>query len=564
MNARTRTASTADRVDVIVIGSGFGGAVTACRRAQAGEQVVVLERGRRFDRHDFPRTIGQFANAFWDERTGEGFLDYRAFKKVDVIAGAGVGGGSLHYFNVNVPAPEDIFERRGWPPNLGRAVLDPYYETARRMLGSAPLSVPVGEAELPARTTVFGQAAEKAGLKAEAVPIAVHTGEARNHPLSGQRQEPCNYCGNCLLGCDRGSKNTLDHNYLALAEHHGAEVLAGCTATGIAAIDDGDYEVKVVVRGENGETEERTMIGANVVVSAGSIGSTELLLRCRDEHGTLPRISPTLGSRFSINGEFLLAYAEGADDPVDPGIGPPITRMVRASGDGNEVSVQDLGLPDQLLWFLEGAAPPAMVRVRHVASLALDYLRRSLGRAGTTSRVGLRLEAIVSGSRSPNAIPFLGMGTDTGDGRLRLHRSRLVIDWHPRRNKALYRQIEALMTKVSTGAGGSFVTSPLWRWPFRKALTAHPLGGCPIGADETEGVVDDRGEVFGYPGLYVIDGSMIPAAVAVNPSLTIAALAERSAYLRTNGRELTAEAEGPSGEAPEPGSGPKHDIRRSA
>lgn len=541
MGTSSRASVPPRRSSVVVIGSGFGGAVTACRRAQAGDDVVVLERGRRLNRHDFPRTFGQFGRAFWDERTGDGFLDYRAFKKVDVIAGVGVGGGSLHYFNVNVPAPHEVFDRPGWPAALDRSTLDPYYELARCMLGSQPLvTPPPGETDLPPRTKVFDRAARTAGHDAEPVSLAVHLGERRSHPISGQLQEPCNYCGNCLLGCDRGAKNTLDHNYLALAEQHGAQIVPGCTATRLSPAEGGGYRVDYQMRLDDGEVEARWMIGDEVVVAAGSLGSTELLLRCRDQHRSLPDLGPALGSRFSVNGEFLLAYADGADTAVEPGVGPPITRMVRASRDGHELSVQDLGLPERLLWFLEGAAPPTAVRVRRIASLIVDYGRRSLGLGGRTSRIGLQLDAIVSGARSPHALPFLGMGTERGAGRLRLDRQRLRVDWRPSGNKEMYRELQSLMAELSRSAGAAFVTSPLWRWPARKVLTAHPLGGCPIGADPATGVVDDRGECFAYPGLFVIDGSMIPAALAVNPSLTIAALAERSAFVRAHGRELTA------------------------
>ncbi len=525
---------------VVVIGSGFGGAVSACRRAEDGEHVVVLERGRRYGPHDFPRTIGQFARAFWDDRTGDGFLEYRPFRRVDVITGVGVGGGSLHYFNVNVPAPADVFDRPGWPASLSRAVLDPYYDRARRMLGSAELAVPAGRPDLPARTRVFEAAARAAGHRPEPVTIAVHTGRARPHPISGRLQEPCNYCGNCLLGCDRGSKNTLDHNYLARAEQLGARVVPGATATAITPAGPGRYRVDVALRaGPGGPTRWRSILCREVVVSAGSLGSTELLLRCRDEHRTLPDLSPTLGHRFSINGELLLAYAADADQSVDPGLGPPITRMVQTSRGGHHVSVQDLGLPDQLLWFLDGMAPPTRVRLRRLAATAVDYGRSSLGVPGRRSRVGLHLEAIAGGARTPTAIPFLGMGTDYGHGQLSLRRGALRVGWQPRRDRALYREIEGLMADISRHAGGRFVPSPLRRWPLRKSLTAHPLGGCPIGTDATTGVVDDRGRVFGYPGLSVIDGSIIPGALAVNPSLTIAALAERAAFLRVEGRELT-------------------------
>jgi len=149
-------------------------------------------------------------------------------------------------------------------------------------------------------------------------------------------------------------------------------------------------------------------------------------------------------------------------------------------------------------------------------------------------------DALVAGGRTPRTMPYLGMGTDSADGVLTLREGEIDIAWRPHRNRSLYREIEKLMAEVSTGAGGRFATSFLWRWPMRKALTAHPLGGCAMGDDPRTSVVDHRGQVWGHPGLYVVDGSMMPAALAVNPSLTITALGERAAFWITHGREMTA------------------------
>jgi len=371
--------------DVVVVGSGFGGAVTALRRAEHGERVVVIERGRRYRGQDFPRTIGQFGRSFHNPATGDGFLEYRAFKKVDVIAGVGVGGGSLHYFNVNTPTPPEVFARDGWPTGVTRSVLDPYYAVVTEMLDSRPVTIPAAQVDLPPRTVAFGRAATAAGHVPEHLPIAVWTGEARTHPISGQLQEPCNYCGNCLLGCDRGAKNTLDHNYLALAEQHGALILEQATATGVTPLPGGGYEVALARSAGAPQPTIERIRARHVVLAAGALGSTELLLRCRDELGTLPKLSRLLGTRFSINGEFLLAYADGAEDQVDPSIGPPITRMVRASTPDHELSVQDLGLPDQLLWFLEGAIPPTYERLRRAGRVAMKWLARTL-RIGSSPR----------------------------------------------------------------------------------------------------------------------------------------------------------------------------------
>jgi cholesterol oxidase len=533
-----------DSYDAIVIGSGFGGAVTACRLAQAGQSVAVLERGRRWQGSDFPRAIGQVAGeAFWEEGRSHGFLEYLAFRNVDVVQGAGVGGGSLHYFNVNLRAAPSIFDSHRWPAAIDRDVLEPYYELALGMLESRELSPPPGRTQLPARTSAFTEAARRAGYDTELVPIAVYTGPAGSHPDTGSSRSPCTYCGNCLFGCDVGAKNTLDRNYLALAEgRYGAEILPLHVAESIVPAPGGGYEVRFRHLDEDpaGSPAPGRVRASRVVVAAGALGSTELLLRCRDRSRTLPALSAALGTGFSLNGEFLLARVYDAAQRSDPGIGPPITARATASTPDGLLTVEDLGLPDSLLWYLEGALPPRFGRSRRLAGLALAYLGRALGRGHAATGRALQLDALIGGGRTPHTIPYLGMGTDSSDGRVRLDGDDLEILWNLRRNRPLYREMERVMGAISEAAGGRYATSPLYRWPFRRVATAHPLGGCSMGDDPTTSVVDDRGEVWGYPGLHVIDGSVMPTALAVNPSLTIAALAERSAFWMVHGRELTA------------------------
>jgi cholesterol oxidase len=166
------------------------------------------------------------------------------------------------------------------------------------------------------------------------------------------------------------------------------------------------------------------------------------------------------------------------------------------------------------------------------------YLRQSLPGGAATSRVRLEVDAILAGGRTPHAIPYLGMGTDAANGRLRLRGGELDVEWSAAANRAVYPALETVMRDVSRAAGGRFANSFLWRWPLRKSLTAHPLGGCVMGDDPRTSVVDDRGRVWGHPGLYVVDGSVVPSALAVNPSLTIAALAERAAFWMVHEREI--------------------------
>ena len=530
-----------DAYDVVVIGSGFGGAVVACRLAQHGHSVAVLERGRRWQGDDFPRSVGEMAGAFWEDGRAHGFLEYLAFRKVDILQGAGVGGGSLHYFNVNVRAPAEVFAGPAWPSSVTAPVLDPYYDVAQAMLESRALQPPVGRDALPDRTLVFLEAARRAGYDADLVPVAVFTDEPRVHPLNGEHQAPCTYCGNCLFGCQIRAKNTLDLNYLALAERrHGAEVFPLHQVDTIRRLPDGRYEVdyRRLDPDPAAPAVAGRVVGTRVVLAAGSLGSTRLLLVCRDRAATLPTLSPAVGTRFSVNGEVLLAMAKDSDRPVNPGLGPPITARTTVTVGRHIVTVEDLGVPDSLLWFLEGARPPWGERLRRLVVLAWSYLRRSLGLGARPTRFSLTLNALVAGGLTPRVMPFLGMGTDSSDGHFELRGDQVEVQWSPWRNRGLLRAIERVMRDLSHGAGGRFVTSLLWRWPLRKVLTAHPLGGCPMGESATTSAVNDRGEVWGHPNLFVVDGSIIPTALAVNPSLTIAALAERAAFWMVHGREM--------------------------
>jgi cholesterol oxidase len=525
--------------DAVVIGSGFGGAITAFRLAQAGRSVAILEQGRRWAKSEFPRTVGQTADAFWEATAKSGFLEYRAFKHMDVLQGVGVGGGSLHYFNVGLRAPARVLDR--WPAPLGRAPLDPYYELVEGHLETRPLTAPAARV-LPPRTEAFLAAARTSGGDPRLVPINVYTGPDRTN-RSGVPQSACVYCGNCMLGCHVHAKNTLDITYIAEAERkHGAEVYPLHKVDGIRPSDRGGYQVDFrVLTADRAETVDKGAVHAKkVVVAAGTLGTNELLLRCRDELRTLPRLGAAVGTRFSGNGDLLFAGAWGTRAPVDPAAGPSITAVVDCSTAENAIHIQDLGFPDPLLWYIEGALPPGPWRLWRTLKLAARYVARSLGLGGGQSRITDEIGSFLRGGRTNHFLPYLGMGTDAGDGKLRLRDGALELVWSHRRSSRMFRQMEEALRRISRETGGEYMTSFLWRWPWRKLVTAHPLGGCVMGTDPATSVVNHAGEVWSYPDLYVTDGASIPSALSVNPSLTIGAVAERAASWMLHGRERSA------------------------
>lgn len=516
--------------DVVVIGSGFGGAINACRLAQAGRSVCLLERGKRWGKKDFPRTTGQVARSFWNHKDF-GLLDYRIFKRIDVLQASGVGGGSLVYFNVHKRAAEEIFAQPRWPQNITRAALDPFYDRAKEMLEAQPL-MPPADLDMPRRTEAFLAATEKAGSPGELVDICVYTGPERLNPHGGVPQSGCVYCGNCMLGCHVHAKNTLDLNYIPLAEQNGAEVYPLHSVERIEPlepVEQNGYRVhfKRYNPAQPDEFETGAVIGRRVILSAGSLGSTEILLRSRDLYGTLPRLSRMLGERFSGNGDFLLAGAFETNREIDPGWGPSITAGVDCSTPNNKIYIEDLGFPDPFLWYLESALPlPG--RWQNLRAFLRLYVLRTLG-LSKASRFTIGMDKLFKGGITTRFLPFLGMGTDAGDGKMRLSGSNIEIDWQHTQSRAMFKEMERAMEQISRGLEGKYRSSLLWGWPLKKLLTAHPLGGCVMSDDKEQGVVNEYGEVWNYPNLYVSDGAIIPTALAVNPSATISALSERIA-----------------------------------
>lgn len=512
--------------DVVVIGTGFGGAITGGRLAKAGRSVCLLERGRRWGRKDFPRTTGQVARAFWNDRDF-GLLDYRTFKKIDVIQGSGVGGGSLVYFNVHIRTPPEIFEHPRWPKGVKRDRLDPFYDMAKEMLEAKPLTPPA-EFDMPNRTRAFFAAAEGAGKRPELVDICVYTGPERTNQ-HGVLQNACVYCGNCMLGCHVHAKNTLDLNYIRMGEQNGAEVYPLHQVEYVEPADGAGYRVHFRRYNPDlpGEFDRGSVVGRKVIVSAGSLGSTEILLRSRDKYQTLPLLSRMVGEKFSGNGDFLLAGTFEADREVDPGSGPDITAITDWSTEKNRIFIEDLGFPDPLLWFLEGSLPSPM-RLSNLKMALRKYLYRVLGLSRASAFTD-GAQKLFQGGVTPNFLPYLGMGTDAADGRMRLSDGNIDIQWDNAASREMFSEMEAALKKLSAAVKGKYASSILWKWPLRKLLTAHPLGGCAMAEDADGGVVNEFGEVFNYPGLYVADGSIIPTALSVNPSATISALSERIA-----------------------------------
>jgi cholesterol oxidase len=443
-----------------------------------------------------------------------------------------VGGGSLIYANVSVEAKPEVFSR-GWPAEITYEELAPHYRSAGAMLKVAELP----DNQLTERYRVMQTAANNAGFgdRFRKLPLAVTFSDKWNYGLEdrfheqhsetwtneqGKQQGTCVHSGSCDIGCPVLAKNTLDLNYLARAETLGVQIRELHLVRAIEPLDRGyrvrydrvDPKAHTLTPGD--DTADR------VIVAAGSLGSTELLLRCRDQYKTLPKLSPFLGQNWSSNGDFLTpAFYPDRKPPVSPSHGPTITSAIDFLDgfEGSQFFIEDGGIPNALRAFLE------------------SRLRRSAkSRQGKALLKGLRAAALEHDALD-TMMPWFAQGIDVADGRLYLGRKffrpwrrTLKLDWDIRRSQAVIEAIVKMHLRLTQATGGRAWVPPTWT-VLRNLITPHPLGGCNMGVTGAQGVVDHRGAVFNYPGLYVADGAIIPEALGLNPSRTIAALAERIA-----------------------------------
>lgn len=525
----------AEHFDVIVIGTGFGGAISACRLAQAGAKVLILERGRRWNPETYPRKLGD-PWFYWHEQPHKhnGWLDVRLFKGMAVAQGAGVGGGSLCYSSVVMEADAERFTE-GWPPEITYDELKPYYARVCEML----VPRPIPEGQRTRRFRLLEQAAEKLGYgdRVESVPLAIRFDPEYRYDLhdpidakhskpfvnaQGVRQGTCVHLGNCDIGCDVQAKNTLDLNYIPAAEASGADLRTLHRVRSIAPLGSG-YEVSWDAIDQE-DLRPGSARADKVIVAAGSLGSTEILLRSRDEHRTLPEISRQLGVHWSCNANFLTPATYPREVPVEQGIGPTISaglNFMDGKIDGQRFFVEDDGFPNLLLNAL-GAATAG--RGGRLAGQLREHLSRGLDEKNPQRQVMI----------------WLGEGLDAADGRLSLARQfpqlwkrELDLAWDVSRSKPVIDAILATHRRLTEAGGGKLHIPPYWK-RLQGLITVHPLGGYPMGRDASDGVVDHRGQVFGYPNLYVADGAILPRPTGRNPSMTIGALAERISDLMTN------------------------------
>ena len=538
--------------DWLVIGSGFGGSVSALRLAEKGYSVGVLECGRRFADDEFPRSTADLKRYFWNPRLGmKGIFRLTTFKDVSVVSGCGVGGGSLGYANTLYVPPRQFFEDRQWAEMADwESALAPHYAEAQRMLGVVenPYEDPadqllrelgeelgVGETYKRTPVGVFFGAEGQAGVS---VPDPFFGGD-------GPERTGCKLCGRCMVGCPHGAKNTLVKNYLYFAEQRGARVMPERTVLDIRPLGSPDgrdgYEVESVRSGAWLRKERRVQRARGVVVSAGPLGTNRLLQRCRVK-GSLPRISGRLGELVRTNSESILAVTVPEDYPDE---------LI------NRVAITSSIYPDphtHIETVTYGAAGDSMHRLNTLLVGDGTRLTRPLKLIGQSLLHPRRVAQVLFPKHwSRRTIILLVMQTLDNAIALRPRKgpfgtlwlrteqdpARPIPTFIPIANKAA-----EWFAKRTGGIAQSSVTEALFNIP----TTAHILGGAVIAPDPERGVVDAQQRVFGYENLLVCDGSAIPANVGVNPSLTITALAEHAmSHVTTKDGAEVAAVVAPSG-----------------
>lgn len=545
--------------DVVVVGSGFGGSVVAYRAALAGRSVVLLERGRAYPPGSFARSPAQMYRNFWVPKQGQyGLFDVWTFDGFDSLVASGLGGGSLIYANVLLRKDESWFVTEDALPGGGHEHwpvtyrdLEPHYEAVEAML--SPVRYPVDHPAYrhSSKTHAMRQAAAHLDLDWDLVPLAVDfAGTPGGSPglglpivepsygnLHGVPRRTCRLCGECDIGCNDGAKNSLDHTYLSAARHHGADLRTLSEVRAFAPLPGGGWELSYREHTEQpGEpvSKPRRLRCERLVLAAGTYGTTRLLLR---NAARLPGLSRALGTRFSGNGDLLSLLFHAGDDErplrIDATTGPVITSAIRLpdAADGADPGVrgayiQDGGYPGFLDWVLESAMSPGQVR-RVVEFAGRRLLGRLLGRGAANSSSAVA-ELLGDGALTSTSLPLLGMGRDVPDGRMRLAEDgQLRIDWTTETSMPYFDRVRTVMAEMAEALEADHQDNPTWL--AKRVITAHPLGGAPMGRHDGEGVCDSHGEVFGHPGLYVADGAAMPGSVGPNPSLTIAAFADRVA-----------------------------------
>lgn len=527
--------------DFVVVGSGFGGSVAAHRLTEKGYRVAVMEMGRRWTEQNLPTNNWLLWRWLWRPKIAlRGFFNMAPFRHVLILHGCAVGGGSITYANTHLAPRDAIWNNGSWAGLADwKNEMPAYYGTARRMLGVIENRV-MGPADHALR-----RAAEAIGAGATFYPTSVagFQGDPQGvtHPDpyfggEGPDRTTCIGCGGCMMGCRYNAKNTLDKNYLYLAEKHGAHVFEETRVVDVRPLGEADgsggYEVRTVKSTAWVARHPRRFTCRAVVFAASALGTMDLLFRLK-QHGSLPHLSECLGTRVRTNAESLIGvrFPGSAQDwsaGVAIGSGIYIDEHTHIEATRYPAGSDALGL---LATILTDGRPGNTRILLWLRTLAAALLRHPLVTMRCLHPFGFAREALI----------LLVMQTLDGHIAMRLGRPwywpfrKVLVSYGPRIPTYIPRanQFARILAEVAGGTPMSMVTEILFDIPS----TAHVLGGCPMAADRALGVVDRRNRVFGYRNMYICDGSVIAANLGVNPSLTICAMTERAISFLPAARE---------------------------
>lgn len=539
-----------DRYKIVVIGSGYGGGITASRLARAGQEVCILERGKEIQPGEFPdntrKAFKEMQVDFGGKHIGSptGLYDFRINEDINVFVGCGLGGTSLINANVSLRPEARVFKDKRFPQEFRNDVstlLMDGYSRAEEMLKPTPY--PENYPPLK-KLEALEKSAEYLNQPFKRPPINVNFEDRINHV--GVEQKACNLCGDCVSGCNYKAKNTVLMNYLPDAKNHGAEIYTQVSVRWIEKQDDRWLiHYQLLDRGREKFDAPTMFVSADIVIlAAGTLGSTEILLRSAS-HGL--SLSNKLGHAFSGNGD-VLAFGYNNEREINgvgfgylppqemEAVGPCITGIIDMRSQprlDNSIIIQEGSIPG----LLSALLPKMFTAVAPILGKDMDT-----SFVDSLKEKGRELNCFVKGAYTgalKNTQTFLVMSHDEANGKIFLSDDKIRIDWEGVGKQSHFERIDDYIGQATRALGGTKVHNPIWSNLFQKDLvTVHPLGGCPMADNADNGVVNHKGQVFSqsqgtdvYQGLYVCDGSVIPRSLGVNPLLTISAIAERCSVL---------------------------------
>jgi cholesterol oxidase len=533
--------------DIVIIGSGYGGAITAARLAAADpdhkRSICILERGKEWAPGDYPETLGGVLSEARSDLNPLGLFELLNHPEISVIKGSGLGGTSLINANVAIIPDREVFEQFNWPSEIQYDDLLPHYQRAHQVLAANPHP----RAMELAKVQALNRRAQEIGTTAKALDIVVNFTINGENPYKVQ-QKLCTGCGNCVSGCNIGAKNTLYMNYLPMAQQAGVTIHTQMKVEYLEKLAGGGWRITGQYFTSPRSSSEFKLETREVVLSAGSLNSTEILLRSESKGLS---VSPALGTKFSGNGDFFgLAYngdyetdvlgypaAEPPAGTDSPEPGPNIVGLIKYNGslpEAQRIAVEDFSFPNAYIDVskVTFGAIRGQDTVTGNEAAQFDRLLRDLDPGGA---------AHAPNGAMNHSMLYLVMGQDNARGTILFEKpitepdGRIRITWDHAGQQQIFTRMNEELRRHARVLRGSFISNPTWSM-FRLGhlITAHPLGGCPMGDDYLQGAVDPYGRVYSgdgtvHDGLYVTDGSVIPSALGVNPFLTISALTERFA-----------------------------------